>query len=271
MTVTAQVETIDPARATELLGEMLANRNMRTMKVRNFATDIAAGGWYVNGEAIKIDVNNKVADGEHRLQAIILADKAIETLMVYGVEPKARITMDTGTARTLADHLKLNGEIHCTTLAAALSVIHCRELGDYLRQSSPSHLAAVEMLEANPDLRISAAWVVDHMKKLRGIPKGLSTVLHYETHLISEEDAEAFWHKLATGEDLHARSPIKLLRDRLALSANHASTRLTYGTKHAIMIKAWNNYVQVNDMGNLRFRGGGAHPEAFPQIEGPVE
>lgn len=266
MTVRTAIETIDPVRAQELIDTIVVNRNVRISKVKNFAVDIARKNWRMTGESIKINPEGHLIDGEHRLRAVILAEESIETVVTYGIENSSRIAIDTGTARTLADHLKFQGERHNTALAAALSVLHCRSIGDYTRQASPSHLAAVEMLGANPGIRDSTAYVIDNMKKLR-VPKGLAAVLHYETTRIDAVDAEAFWRKLATGADLEDGSPVLLLRNRLMANHKHSSMRLTYAATHAIMIKAWNHYRQGTPLESLRWRGGGAHPEAFPQLE----
>lgn len=269
MTITSAVETIDPAMAQALLDavpEDGIHRNVRGVKVVNFAGDIARGKWKINGEAIKIDSNGKLSDGVHRMQAVILADTPIETLVVRGVDPETRITMDTGTARTLADNLKFMGERDYTILASAVNVTWCRSVGEYLRQGSPSHQMAFEILEANPGLRDSSVIIAEQMKAVRA-SKGLCAALHYEMTKVDAANAEVFWRRLGIGIDLKEEDdPIFLLRRRLMNQKKDASLRLSFGMVHALTIKAWNHYMIGGPIQSLRWRSGGAKPEPFPQI-----
>jgi hypothetical protein len=78
---------------------------------------------------------------------------------------------------------------------------------------------------------------------------------------------ENFCFSLATGENLHSRSPVLLLRNRL-LAERGAKHTLNSQVKLALIIKAWNAYVLGVDLTVLRHRTEGEKAEDFPRISG---
>ena len=98
--ITAKVETITPEIAKTMLGENVNNRRISRDNVNLFAREIRNGEWRFNGEAIKFGKDGRLLDGQHRLLAVIAADKPLTTLVIRGLEDETQQTMDSAEKRT---------------------------------------------------------------------------------------------------------------------------------------------------------------------------
>lgn len=80
--------TITPEIA-ELLMEHNSKNPRRVSKhiVKQYADDMRSGNWHLNGEAIVIDREGNMKNGQHRCLACIESGCAFETILTYGVEP----------------------------------------------------------------------------------------------------------------------------------------------------------------------------------------
>lgn len=78
----AEVLTITPAMADMMLEKNIGNRKLSPSLVREYASYIRQGLWQENGQAIQITTDGFVVDGQHRLSAVVLADKPISVLVV---------------------------------------------------------------------------------------------------------------------------------------------------------------------------------------------
>lgn len=107
--ITSSMEIITPEKAAEYLKKNTNNyRSLSKAKVAVYAEDIRNGNWEVNGESIIFDSNGVLKDGQHRLSAVVKADKPIFTLVVRGVDNHVSI-MDAGMQRTISQMAKSEG------------------------------------------------------------------------------------------------------------------------------------------------------------------
>ena len=115
--------TITPRAAYELLDSNTLNRPLLQTHVNRIAAQISAGKWCFNGDTIKISVDGDVLDGQHRLWAVITAEKPIDTIVIEGIKREAFATIDTlRKPRSGADILALCGlTMYRKETAAALS------------------------------------------------------------------------------------------------------------------------------------------------------
>jgi hypothetical protein len=107
--VVAWFEDIGPARAEELLKTYKVDyRKYRASYADGLARDMRVdpetgkSHWNFDGSPVRIDVENNLFDGQHRLNAIKLSDTTHRFLMVSGLPVEAYHTTDTGLARTYA-------------------------------------------------------------------------------------------------------------------------------------------------------------------------
>lgn len=92
---------LTPDLAAWLLdGNLDGNRRLSSREVDRIANDITEGRWKANGDTIKVNESGKLIDGQHRCHAVIQADIAVPTMIVFGVsdDRDTMATIDT-TAR----------------------------------------------------------------------------------------------------------------------------------------------------------------------------
>lgn len=122
------LEEITPARAKELLALGGANRNISQRWVRSLATEIGRGLWFLDGNTIRISNENKLLDGQHRLSAIVLAEKPVLSFVAYGISSQAMKNIDRGRARTIADLFKIHRNLaNPNRVAGVCGQIHALE------------------------------------------------------------------------------------------------------------------------------------------------
>lgn len=109
--ITTTQETITPEIATEWLKKNKKNRPMQASRTEGLANDMKSGNWILNGEAVKFGEDGNLKDGQHRLQACVLAEAPFQTLVVRGLSSDAQQTMDQGKQRTLVDVMTLERDI----------------------------------------------------------------------------------------------------------------------------------------------------------------
>jgi len=109
MDIETKIEEITPIIAKNLLAKNPNNRKLNENWALRLAVDIDEGKWALNGETIIIDTDGNVLDGQHRLRAVVIADKSIMVNVARNVLAETKTTIDIGKSRTLADILTLSG------------------------------------------------------------------------------------------------------------------------------------------------------------------
>lgn len=105
--MTIKEETITPAYARELLANGYKNRKLNQNKVLEYAVAIEKNQWSGTASKIDIDEKGKLINGNHRLEACILANKPFTTLVHRGVPTSDRDVIDTGEKRKLSDLISM--------------------------------------------------------------------------------------------------------------------------------------------------------------------
>lgn len=123
----ARVETITPEVAKAYLRHNVKNRNIRKHDVRMYAKDMKHGKWQLSPQGIAFYENGNLADGQHRLEAVIVADCPVEMWVVYDV-PNDCTIFDYGAKRRPHDILKMSG-VEATSYTIALSRFLFRTAG----------------------------------------------------------------------------------------------------------------------------------------------
>lgn len=104
------VISISPDLAHEILEKRNDNnRNSRPNKIKRFAADLSNGFWMLTGDTIKFGSNGDLLDGQNRLRACVTSGVAMQTHVVFGIDPVAFKFLDSGTVRTGGDTFKVAG------------------------------------------------------------------------------------------------------------------------------------------------------------------
>jgi len=124
-----KVETVTPNMARKWLeaSESAAQRGIRERLVAKLTHAILNDQWQVTHQGIAISTDRVVLDGQHRLTAIIRADVPVQMMVTRDADPAMFGVIDTGTARTPADSLRIAGFRNTNVLAAVVRALICYE------------------------------------------------------------------------------------------------------------------------------------------------
>lgn len=264
---TTEVRKISPKMAEDWLASNTHNRPLKDRVIDKLKGAIERGEWYLNGDAIRFDTHGTLQDGQHRLWAIALAErtdaydgKGVETLVVRGLDPDAQMTMDMGTKRRLADHLKLMGYNSALTLGSVINLKWRLDNGLIRGTQVPTVQQALHVLQENPELDEATKFIGRWRNRFHGGAQvGL---LWYEFTQRDADAAEAFFSGVLDGVLLQKDSPVYALRRQLE------GSKLGSLMLMALTIKAWNAYMEGKEVDRLVWRPVGKHAEPFPRIEG---
>ena len=123
------VEKITPEMATAYMKKNTNNprgkSSLSRRIVKQYAEDMSAGLWQLNGEAIMFDEDGYLKNGQHRLAAIILSGKTVEMCVIRGVANDANI-FDIGWKRTITQMVNngVESNFECNSaIASAAGII----------------------------------------------------------------------------------------------------------------------------------------------------
>lgn len=244
------------------------NRPISENAVAKYTQQIKEGRWIDNGQAIIFGKSGQLLNGQHRLLAIVRANKSIETTVTFGVEDEAFDTIDDCNTRSLADVLHIKGESSSTLLSAGLRFLWIYSRGEIERRDLRKGVVATkqrleETLEKNR--RITSSVKFYSMLKSRPgglmIPAGMAIGLHYLFSLVNEEKADLFFTLFQSGFDLHEGHAIALLRARLIAGQKEASKKLTQSALYYYVVTAWNAFVKDMPLRRLQFSSETVPPE----------
>lgn len=103
------LKTITPAEARSILkNKNDKNRKLNANTVTIFAREMSKGRWGTTHQGIAFFEDGSLADGQHRLAAIVESGVPIEIMTSYGAKRESGIFMDTGRSRSLSDAIKIS-------------------------------------------------------------------------------------------------------------------------------------------------------------------
>jgi len=263
-----EVKTVTPEMARVFLSNNKNNRPVRDATVLEYASQIYRGLWRLTGQGISFDPDGFLLDGQHRLHAVIKSNRSIDTLIIYNVPSDTFNTYDSGKKRTAADVFSIEGIKNYTSAAATIS--------KYLRLQTPSKgdkesfsrlkvtkSEMVTLYYKHEDLWIKLLLLGQRCyTKMRLMDKTYIAAIGGYL-LIDKGHAlntiESFFYQMFTIEEETQRNT-RMFREMIiknALSTNKFEQ--TY--KKAILIKAWNNYINRRKVKFLKFAAADKYPE----------
>ena len=155
-----EVVNITAEIAKRWLEKNTNNRNVSDARVQTYAADMAAGKWLFHHQGIAFDESGALADGQHRLLAVVRAQEIVKAhvvsvpmLVTYGIHHDACATIDGQRVRTIGDQLKLfDGIENSKKVASRCRAIRLLEEGcsrvgltvDLARRYYSQHRAGLE-------------------------------------------------------------------------------------------------------------------------------
>jgi hypothetical protein len=265
--VKVRIMWVSPARAKAWLARNTHNRRLRDNPTTRIARDITNDAYVLNGETIKFADDGVLLDGQHRLEAVVVADKGVWMVVVMGLPRSAQHTVDRVQLRNIGDALRLKEppETNTNVLAGVLANTIVLKSSTPTNPSAawPSGDQALAYLEQRPEVReaVSKGENLSHILRTPSVSAG---AMYHIFAAIDEDDADDFYDKLASGADLQFDSSILKLREFMFREAQ-APRRVGRVRLHAYYIKCWNAYRKGLSMQVLGRKTGGSHPEAFPE------
>lgn len=235
----AEVVTLTPALAKIILTNNPGNRNIRPVKVRHFARDMAAGRWPLNGETIIIADTGELNDGQHRLLAIIDANTTVPATIFFGAPRDSRTTVDQGSARGAGAYLRMDGHPYAEASAAVARSILGYEESDGRNLYLGNNFTPAEIVDrAARDIGVTEAinattGLTNDAKPLK-LPHSVLAFAYYICAREEEADAADFFEKVAKGENIRSGHPAFTVRTKFL------NNKYTRDEKIELLLRAWN-------------------------------
>jgi hypothetical protein len=102
------IRKISPARAKRMLENNDGNRNLRRATAARYATIMKTGNWKTAPEPLVIAKDGRILNGQHRLLAVMIADIAVDFLVIEGVDESLFKVIDRGMMRSASDALGIS-------------------------------------------------------------------------------------------------------------------------------------------------------------------
>lgn len=103
------LELVTPKKAEAWLNANNSNRKLREGVAEKYADDMRSDRWTECPEPISFYTDGELADGQHRLWAIIDAGTAIKFNVTRNLSREAGLNLNTGLTRSLVDNARISG------------------------------------------------------------------------------------------------------------------------------------------------------------------
>lgn len=207
------IEKIDPDRARLYLSRKGKNRPLSASHIEALARDLARDRWMFNAQPICFAQTGSLLNGQHRLHAIILANRSLEVVVVRGLDEAAYSTYDNHAKRRtkVGGHADTFGDQALAAAMANLLWQHERKTRA-MRSAKATAAEVQQIIEEHPRLLVlrSFARRMGHF--------GRASVIGYAAYVLERDNAalaSQFLAALESGADQRPGHPILALRGTL--------------------------------------------------------
>jgi len=244
------------------------NRPLNLRRCLTIAESIKRGEWQFNGDIIRFGKSGQLLDGQHRLKAIVLAEKTVKSLACFNLEDEVFHTIDVDAkARTASDVLAMENYTHYTLVTSALRTIMMFDYSGLFRPTNQ---------EAKPSATQILQFARQHDKQFleeiarmadrrRNVNKFIGTTFHTAFYYLltyrinpayQKKDIaflrEQFLDKLEKGSNLEFENPILQLREKLISFKSEKYKSVHEEIAFSYFIKAFHLYANSLTVKNLR-------------------
>jgi hypothetical protein len=122
--------TITAAIARALGRNNPSNRALALQRVEHYRDVMAGEAWENNGQGLIVGTNGEMLTGQHRIRALIEADKthpgaSFEAVVTFGVPFERRLTLDIGKSRSAPDLCAMVGVPNASRASTVARYIWC--------------------------------------------------------------------------------------------------------------------------------------------------
>ena len=219
-----------------------------------------SGQWMMTGEPLIFDENGNLADGQHRLIALIQSKMSFQFMVVRGVRTDSFIAMNRGKSRSNGNIFAIHGvPNYNATASVCAGVLNYRRamaipikkngevigyggsLNSYVRASSADLIKEYDENAHEYNLAVSIAGQCRKLAPQSAVSTVAALALIDSRHSI--EEVMVFWDGFRTGANLESDDPILYLKTKMSENSN-AKNKMTANMIIALMIETWNRYGQ---------------------------
>ena len=217
------------------------NRTISADKVAQYARDIVNDRWILTGETIKVSNDGLLNDGQHRLEAIIRADKAIESLVVYGVSRESRFAVDQGRTRGAGCYLAMEGIKNGNQVAALarMAIVYEATGGRAIKYAqAPTNAETRAYVHQHfAEIETAMATATKHTSLSRMFAG--RTMFAFWSYVLRNHGpvAAEYLFKVQTGDQITIGDTVCRVRERLS-----AMTRQSRHAQTEVVLRGWTYY-----------------------------
>lgn len=163
---------VTPALAMQWLKNNYGNRPVKDDVVVAYARDMVHGVWVATHQGLAFDVDEKLIDGQHRLKAVVMANKTVKMKVSFNlpakIEGSEMTTMDCvdrGRTRSVADQLTIQHGFKYGSLTASI----CGALSNICCGERTRRLSVGQTLEVYRAFEEQVKFVIEHRSKESGL------------------------------------------------------------------------------------------------------
>jgi hypothetical protein len=179
---TISIETITPKKAEQWLSVNTTNRKLREGVAERYAADMKGGKWTQCITPIAFYEDGELADGQHRLWAIVESGMTVQFPVMRGLSRDDGLNIDTGLNRTLVDNAKIAGSSERPLSHHLIAVVKAIETGGKCGTGAFTHAQTLELIERHYE---AANWALHHGPRKRGMRNACTLAAI----------ARAYWHE----------------------------------------------------------------------------
>ena len=196
MPVKTTREQVTPKMAEAWLNANKSNRSLREGVVEQYAADMRAGRWTNCTQPIAFYDDGDLADGQHRLYAIVESGEPQEFNIMRGLCRADGLNIDTGLGRTLVDNGRISG-LDTGLSAGLVGAARACQTG----MPSAGRLSNAQKLEIVAEHREACEWAISKLPHTKNICNSavlgaVARAWYYENDL---DRLEKFCKALGTG------------------------------------------------------------------------
>lgn len=217
-TIKSEVVVVTPKMAKSWLETRHeGQRAVAEKRVQSIASDIEAGNWRLTHQGIAFDAQGHLIDGQHRLSAIVLADKAVPLLVFKNASASMADPIDRGAPRSVAF---VSGVP--TRTVAAIAVLYRFERG-ILSYNVPVTVAQTIETMGHHQAHLDAIRAI----RATGMQAGLIAACAWVMPIDPSATID-FLRKVVTGELIRRGDPSYALRNWDQRRAGHGQHAIVF-------------------------------------------
>lgn len=240
-----------PEIAAKILEKNTNNRRVRPAAVAGYSRDMANGLFQYNGDAIRIATDDTLLDGQHRLLACLDSGASFDTILIEGLPPATRMTIDSGVKRTVGDRFMMAGRENANALARTCRLLALFATGNMHLQITASETEAIRLM--HPNVEGSVSRFRNSFPKVGTI---VSAVHYIGTYAGFEERADAYGEVWKSGLPDYRHCAAHRLRERvvLAQSSRRSHDKMDTRYLYTLFANSWDRFIDRQETHVLRPR-----------------